>query len=416
MGDLRSSKKICISLAAHLRSMVFLGILVNKMAAMRSLRTVAFFVVALQFVRPTPALAQLSTLEHVSKPGFWPTKVLPTPAEFVGVSVCAKCHSKIADLQKTTPMAQSLLKVANSDALLKHTELTLQLGQYGYEIKTTPAGSIYSVTDGERKTTAPLIWAFGGGQVGQSYLFERDGRWYEAHVSYFGSLEGLQITPGRGSDPVRDMEGATSRTLTREDVVRCFKCHATGITSEHAITTTISPGITCEACHGPGAKHAAQKQIEILATGGSVGGENADILNPGRLSPGDSVDFCGGCHATTWDVRLAGNKGIQSLLSPPSRLQKSKCWGNGDERLTCVACHDPHTPRVREAEYYDAKCLACHAPAGQTISAEHPQPACKVGSSKCVTCHMPKLEVPDFYHSFPDHRIRIVRAGEPFPE
>jgi hypothetical protein len=31
-------------------------------------------------------------------------------------------------------------------------------------------------------------------------------------------------------------------------------------------------------------------------------------------------------------------------------LPLSKCWGNGDERLTCVACHDPHTPTVREAE------------------------------------------------------------------
>jgi hypothetical protein len=29
---------------------------------------------------------------------------------------------------------------------------------------------------------------------------------------------------------------------------------------------------------------------------------------------------------------------------------------------------------------------------------------------------MPKIEVPDFYHSFPDHRIRIVRAGELFSE
>ena len=140
------------------------------------------------------------------------------------------------------------------------------------------------------------------------------------------------------------------------------------------------------------------------------------MLNPGRLRPNDSVDFCGGCHATTWDVRLAGKKGIESLLSPPYRLEKSKCWGNGDERLTCVACHDPHTPRARQAEYYDAKCLACHAGAGQAVSAEHPQPACKVGSTKCVTCHMPKMEVPGFHHAFPDHRIRIVRAGEPFPE
>jgi len=49
-------------------------------------------------------------------------------------------------------------------------------------------------------------------------------------------------------------------------------------------------------------------------------------------------------------------------------------------------------------------------------SADHPGPACPVGTTKCTSCHMPKIELPDFHHEFTDHRIRTVRKGDPFPQ
>jgi hypothetical protein len=95
----------------------------------------------------------------------------------------------------------------------------------------------------------------------------------------------------------------------------------------------------------------------------------------------------------------------------------SKCWGNGDPRITCVACHDPHEPLSEAAESYDQKCLACHvATPGTKPTKDHPGAACSVGAKNCSSCHMPKSELPDMHHTFADHRIRIVRAGEPFPE
>jgi len=52
-----------------------------------------------------------------------------------------------------------------------------------------------SVTDGRDTITASLQWAFGTGEVGQSYLFQRKGSYFESRVSYFGSLENLNVTP-----------------------------------------------------------------------------------------------------------------------------------------------------------------------------------------------------------------------------
>ena len=41
--------------------------------------------------------------------------------------------------------------------------------------------------------------------------------------------------------------------------------------------------------------------------------------------------------------------------------------------------------------------------------------ACPVATTKCVTCHLPKVNVAVMHSDFTDHRIRIVRKGEPYP-
>src|SRR5206468_5921490 len=118
----------------------------------------------------------------------------------------------------------------------------------------------------------------------------------------------------------------------------------------------------------------------------------------------------GACHATFWDVTLANEQGIAAMRSQPFRLSSSRCWDASDARITCVACHNPHRPLVRDLAAYDSRCLACHASAGAEPSKEQPGRACKVSTAKCAGCHMPKYDVPDLHHSSTDHLIRIVRT------
>jgi formate-dependent nitrite reductase cytochrome c552 subunit len=115
-------------------------------------------------------------------------------------------------------------------------------------------------------------------------------------------------------------------------------------------------------------------------------------------------------------VKLAGEQGVAALRSQPNRLQSSQCWGTGDTRITCVACHDPHVPLVREAASYDSRSLGCHvqAPVASATAAkptkDHPGRACPVARESCVTCHMPKYDAPGMHHEFTDHWIRVVAA------
>jgi hypothetical protein len=188
---------------------------------------------------------------------------------------------------------------------------------------------------------------------------------------------------------------------------RCFACHGANVASSGPISTLI-PGVTCEACHGPGGNHVAAMRAG-LEQGPAL------IMNPGHLRPVDRVDFCGACHVTSMDILMAGNFGPPTVRFPAYRLQNSRCWRD-DARIQCTACHDPHKPLVHESEYYDQKCRACHASAAVSkADAQHPGPACPVAAKDCVTCHMPKYEFPDVHHNFTDHHIRVVRKGSPFP-
>lgn len=197
-----------------------------------------------------------------------------------------------------------------------------------------------------------------------------------------------------------------ARPVDEAETRRCFACHTTASTTPAGGVdfTGLIPGVTCEACHGPGREHVIAIRAGRLKEG------RAAIVNPKRLDAADGVDFCGSCHATFWDVKLANERGVAALRSQPHRLQSSRCWSQGgDARLTCVACHDPHQPLVRDATSYDQKCLSCHVGARATPTASHPGGACKAGTAKCASCHMPKYEVPDMHFQFTDHLIRVVK-------
>jgi len=178
----------------------------------------------------------------------------------------------------------------------------------------------------------------------------------------------------------------------------------------------------------------------------------SSIVNPAHLSASDSVEFCGACHRTWQDVVSDGpvRIGTLNVRFQPYRLENSKCWQKGDARITCVACHDPHQPLVRDPASYDEKCLQCHRPAGTagattsatsdgkslTRSAEAPsdptatmttaatkksdtvndhRTACPIGVQLCVTCHMPKFKNETIHATFTDHWIRIAAPGAPLP-
>lgn len=141
------------------------------------------------------------------------------------------------------------------------------------------------------------------------------------------------------------------------------------------------------------------------------------IFNPRRLSPVALVDFCGACHRTWNDVYEMGARNVPNVRFQLYRLENTRCWGDGDARLACIACHDPHSQLSHDAGSYDEECLSCHVVAPQKKpSRDHPGKACPVAKKDCVTCHMPRVVMPSMHAPFVDHRIRIVRPNDPYPD
>jgi predicted CXXCH cytochrome family protein len=362
--------------------------------------------VAIPWAKTGSNAVPMATDDRVQLPGWWPTKGTAARTEFLGPGACEPCHASKVLTQKQTPMAHAAVAPLDSEQLRSHERLVFQAPSYTYQITRTDDGSTYSVTDGAQTLTFPVGWPFGFGESGQTYILEHHGNYYESRVSYYKALDGLDFTPGQSNLTSSTLEAALGRQMHATETQKCFGCHTTASTTSNRFDPSrLIPGVTCEACHGPGAKHIAAMKAQQTKQGLS------SIFDPGQLNPVDSMDFCGACHRTFADVVLARVDGIRNVRFQPYRLEKSQCWSKSGGGITCLACHNPHQTRMQDSTSYDDVCLTCHR-SGST----HPGKLCPVSQKQCVSCHMPKYPMPGMHFEFTDHFIRVVRKGETYPD
>jgi len=359
-----------------------------------------------------PGISLTTKLRVRDTAGWWPTKGSAAKEQYVGNAQCARCHAaKVASFD-TAAMAHAAVRAEGSETSQRHDSLELQVGPYHYELQSVPGKASLKVSDAKTSLSVPLTWGFGNGRMGQTYIYEQNGNYYESHISFYAAPQALDITPGQPRSTPASLESAAGRRMAPEETKLCFGCHTTASTIKGQFDpSTLVVGLNCEACHGPGLNHVAAANSGISEPRESL------ILNPGRLDRVDSVDFCGACHRTWEDVLTGGNLGIFDVRFAPYRLENSECWKQGDNRITCIACHDPHKPLSHDTGSYDSACLQCHSkPTKTKQNVGHTPAMCPLATKDCVTCHMPKYEPPGLHSSFTDHWIRIVRARESYPE
>lgn len=335
---------------------------------------------------------------------------IPMLACFAAASVgktkpltCAACHAKETQTYSGNRMSHALLTAAESHVLRANPSLSVKKGIWSYSIKREGNRSLYSVTDGRETITEPLEWAFGVDAGGQTYVFQKDGQYYESRVSYYKAIKGLDWTVGATDSIPKNLTEAAGRMMDPGERARCFGCHATHAAAQGQVTfDTLVPGVQCERCHvgaethrasfsGSAAKPIAMKKLSSLST--------EELSN-----------FCGQCHRTWAEIAMNGPMGTGNVRFQPYRLTKSKCYDTEDKRISCVACHDPHKPLDQVTADYDAKCEACHTPSNTKAK------LCKVAAKNCVSCHMPKVELPGSHKLFTDHMIRIASADGAYPQ
>jgi hypothetical protein len=329
---------------------------------------------------------------------------------YVGNKVCAECHAQQAK-QLTTPMAQALEVAPDCRIVTAKGKLSFTNGPYTYNLSRDGNSIVYSITDGKNRITEPVLYCFGQGHVGQTFLFRHNNLLYETRVSYFEKLRGLDLTIGHRPNVPASLEDALGRAIAGEEPQQCFGCHTTGAVQGRELKLDqLSPGVGCEACHGPGEKHLVAVKAKRF--------DEPQIFNPGGLGGHElSQSFCGTCHTSFEQAMLLpGQSGINNIRFQPYRMFNSRGHNTNDPRVSCLGCHNPHEHVQKDVPYYDQKCLACHlTTAKETKTERRSAPACPVSTKKCATCHMPKVELAGMHAEFTDHWIRIAKPNEPTP-
>jgi hypothetical protein len=332
-----------------------------------------------------------------------------TGVRYVGSSACAQCHAPLTSKRLANLMSRALEPVESCEILKAHPRLNFRNGAFTYQIVREGNRSIYTISDGLNSISEPILYCFGQGKAGQTYVFQHKGMFYESRVSYYRETGGLDFTIIHPRSVPESLEAGLGRPMTIEAAQGCFACHSTAALSAGQLQLDrLTPGVTCEGCHGPGEKHIAAIK---------AGNRNLQIFNPGKLEADElSQEVCGACHVSFEKALLMPKQGgVNNLRYQPYRILNSR-GHSGDPRISCVACHDPHDKLTESAAFYDSKCLACHLLTGnQAKTAARSDAACPVSKQQCTTCHMPKIELPGAHDKFTDHWIRIVKPGEAIP-
>jgi tetratricopeptide (TPR) repeat protein len=339
-----------------------------------------------------------------------------TPAD--SDAVCARCHRQIYDSWKHTPMANAsgpaVEGVIPADFIHTasgvHYRIALRDGQVwlSYERPNASPGR-------ELRGEQQLRFFLGSGRRGRTWIFEREGYWFEIPINWYAKKHLWDMTP--------NFLHAREMPFTLPVDPGCLRCHASGVRdslpdARNHFSGDPFPrgGITCEACHGDPSQHLAQNG-------------HGPILNPEKLDSQKRDSVCLACHLegevavvrrgqrlnafqpgddlfkyAVFFEHSGGAGAAARATSQWDALLQSACKRNSGDRLTCTTCHSSHTspPPEERVSFYRSRCLACHSEA-RFVSKHHPE------NPDCVSCHMPRRETEDIAHEqLTDHRIQIA--------
>ncbi len=417
-------------------------------------------------------------------------------ADYVGAPACKTCHSTIYGKYEKTAHTMKTREGLKTNVVMpvKNKKTSIDgkvMFSLRYKADTRPDArgadrrlwiTLYNL-DGTNATEYPVALTLGGGSdfAGKQRLigeFDANGdgvlnadgpdgdvtrlifpvqfnhhdprgdadSWAPYHPEHWYNEDGTLIGSSVARFSVKVAESQFKNSWER----RCIGCHSTGtaVTFDKPTGMFINNGsefnVWCEACHGPGSKHAAsanakditnpadweakraQQAMDVCATchirGSNVGSgkfttgypakvKNTRIIMPpfGALladwyKPGEGT---WGSNGDAW-----GKDATDANFSKKHHQQgfgfiQSAHWTGGDDSkiasnpVFCWDCHDPHSkgaegPQLRVSNDDNTLCLNCHADTGfgdvATIQ-EHTQHSYKpdtIGTSRCSKCHMPK--------------------------
>lgn len=343
---------------------------------------------------------------------------VPASAGYLGAQACGECHAdRWRGFQETSHHQASMLsspEVIRGRFDPPHDVLLTRNPDLRFQMEARDGGFFVNVIAPDDVLRLKIDYVVGIGSLGQSYLYWDGDKLLQAPVGWFRPLARWANNPGH-------KDGVPT---VKPILPRCLECHATyaeplELSAPRFKKESLMLGISCERCHGPGAKHVAFHRAHPGEK------EGRDIVHPGELSRDLELDVCAQCHAGAGEplkpaftfrpgqrfadfVRTKEELGGHAS-NQVAAMRASKCF-QGSPKMTCMSCHDPHQPPPKEA--YRA-CLDCH-----TLTPHAALTDLSVLRERCIDCHMPRREDPKLGVEFPggtifassrDHQIRVVR-------
>jgi Tfp pilus assembly protein PilF len=351
--------------------------------------------------------------------------VLPE-VRYVGTSVCANCHARIAATFRRHPMGRSaasaselvgdfigllpsgcepvpaavvlasrLAQVERYDAVA-HNPFTASGSEHRVVLRGGEVVHRETLRDPDGHTLvafeAPVLFAIGSGSRGRTYVVARGDALFQSPISWYSQGNRWDLSPGYlGNDS----------HFERPVTASCLYCH---VDSVDPVRGTVNRyrrphpnpppesgegrvgghAIGCERCHGPGELH-----VDSRERGEVPDGLDPTIVNPAHLEPYLREAVCEQCHLQGktqilkagrdlfdyrpglplhlfWSVFVAAPELTDNHKSVTTveQMHTSKCFQKSGGAFGCISCHDPHElPAPEErASYYRDRCLRCHEP------------------------------------------------------
>ena len=364
---------------------------------------------------------------------------------YIGAEVCSSCHQPQHEQWQQSDHHNAMQIATPNSVLGNFSGLTVHF--HGIDSRFYQRDNRYFVDtldEAGKNSTFQIKYTFGF-QPLQQYLIEQD----DGHVQALniawdsraeeqGGQRWFHLQPDENITPehpffwTRHFQNWNSR---------CASCHSTNVVKNynpkaHSYNTTWSEiNVSCEACHGPGAKHLELAKTNKLSDKNSgLSALRSPVLDwlfesgkstatPQGSKNADEINHCGSCHALRTQLtdkpevvdfhdanRLQLlNEGsyfpdgqiLEEVFVIGSFLQ-SKMHGKG---VTCSNCHNPHSGELLVTG--NGLCAQCHRSEVFDTPKHHHHPESSTGAA-CVNCHMPErtyMQVDDRR----DHSFTIPR-------